>query len=109
MAAADASKEASNNFVKAHFRRYYEQTKPILPDRFGRREFGFMFWTPGIVSRHKGFGSIEDLRGYLSENVPAHAYYSSAYYDNPDAPTMEKKGWLGADLIFDLDADHLPN
>src|SRR5947208_15314231 len=22
---------------------------------------------------------------------------------------MEEKGWLGADLIFDLDADHLPN
>src|SRR5207247_8297966 len=30
------------------------------------------------------------------------------YYENPNAPTMEDKGWLGADLVFDLDADHLP-
>src|SRR5438876_2882762 len=108
MAAADASKEASNNFVKAHFRRYYEQTKPILPGRFGRREFGFMFWTAGIVQRHLGFSKEEELKSFLTSRTPAHAYYSSAYYEKPGAPTMEEKGWLGADLIFDLDADHLP-
>ncbi|MCD6480148.1 hypothetical protein J7L65_05120, partial [Candidatus Bathyarchaeota archaeon] len=33
-------------------------------------------------------------------------YYSSAYYENPEAE-MERKGWLGADLIFDIDADHI--
>src|SRR3989442_15439865 len=108
MAAADASKEATNNFLKAHFRRYYGQTKPILPDRFGRREFGFMFWTAGIVQRHLGFTREEELRSFLTTRVPAHAYYSSAYYETPNAATMEEKGWLGADLVFDLDADHLP-
>src|SRR2546427_9208705 len=108
MAAADASKEATNKFLKAHFRRYYEHTKPILPDRFGRREFGFMFWTAGIVQRHIGFSKEEELKAFLTSRIPAHAYYSSAYYDKPGAPTMEEKGWLGADLIFDLDADHLP-
>lgn len=109
MAVPDPAKEATANFLRAHFRRYYEKTKPTLPDRFGRREFGFMFWTPGIVQRHLGFSREEELRSFLAGRVPAHAYYSSAYYDNPDAPTMEEKGWLGADLIFDLDADHLPN
>src|SRR5437667_8049984 len=108
MAAADASKEASNNFVKAHFRRYYEQTKPILPDRFGRREFGFMFWTAGIVQRHLGFSREDELKSFLVSRVPAHVYYSSAYYEKPNASTMEEKGWLGADLVFDLDADHIP-
>ena len=108
MAAADASKEATNNFLKAHFRRYYGQTRPILPDRFGRREFGFMFWTAGIVQRHLGFTREEELRSFLTTRVPAHAYYSSAYYETPNAATMEAKGWLGADLVFDLDADHLP-
>ena len=68
-----------------------------------------MFWTPGIVQRHLGFSKEEELKAFLSSRVPTHAYYSSAYYDNPNAPTMEEKGWLGADLIFDLDADHLPN
>ena len=109
MAAPDPSREATTNFLKAHFRRYYDTTKPTLPDRFGRREFGFMFWTAGIVQRHLGFSREEDLRSFLSIRVPAHAYYSSAYYETPNAPTMEEKGWLGADLIFDLDADHLPN
>ncbi|HYT18227.1 MAG TPA: DNA primase small subunit PriS [Thermoplasmata archaeon] len=108
MAAPDPAKEATSAFVKAQFRRYYESTKPILPDRFAKREFGFMFWTPGIVQRHLGFSRPEELRSFLTDRVPAHAYYSSAYYEKPDAPTMEEKGWLGADLIFDLDADHLP-
>ncbi|MCI4371954.1 MAG: DNA primase small subunit PriS, partial [Thermoplasmata archaeon] len=109
MAAADPAKETTTNFVRAQFRRYYEKLKPTLPDRFGRREFGFMFWTPGIVQRHLGFAREEELKSFLAGRVPAHAYYSSAYYDNPNAGTMEEKGWLGADLIFDLDADHLPN
>lgn len=109
MAATDPAKEATTNFVRDAFRRYYADTKPILPDRFKRREFGFMFWVPGLVSRHKGFDTADEVRGYLADHVPAHAYYSSAYYENPGAPTMEAKGWLGADLIFDLDADHLPN
>ena len=108
MAVPDSAKEATTRFLRREFHRYYDTTKPILPDRFGRREFGFMFWTPGIVQRHLGFSKEEDLRSFLLDRVPAHAYYSSAYYEKPDAPTMEEKGWLGADLIFDLDADHLP-
>jgi len=39
--------------------------------------------------------------------VPQHAYFSTAYYEKPDAGTMADKGWCGADLIFDLDADHI--
>lgn len=108
MAAQDLGKEATQNFLRAQFRRYYETSRPTPPDRFGRREFGFMFWTPGIVQRHLGFQKEEELRAFLLGRVPAHAYYSSAYYEKPDAPTMEEKGWLGADLIFDLDADHIP-
>jgi len=108
MATLDPAKEATTTFLRAQFHRYYESTKPVLPDRFGRREFGFMFWTAGIVQRHLGFGKEDELRDFLASRVPAHAYYSSAYYETPNAPTMEEKGWLGADLIFDLDADHLP-
>ena len=109
MVVPDPAKEASTRFLREQFRRYYESTKPTLPDRFGRREFGFMFWTAGIVQRHLGFSREEELRSFLTTRAPAHAYYSSAYYETPNAATMEEKGWLGADLIFDLDADHLPN
>ena len=108
MAEPDASKEATAEFLRGHFRRYYRETRPRMPDRFGRREFGFMFFNVGMVQRHRGFPKEEDLRDFLVSRVPAHAYYSSAYYEKPDAPTMEEKGWLGADLVFDLDADHIP-
>jgi len=38
-----------------------------------------------------------------------HSYCSTAYYKDPALTPMPKKqeGWLGADLIFDIDADHL--
>ncbi|MGQ9507193.1 MAG: DNA primase small subunit domain-containing protein [Candidatus Bathycorpusculaceae bacterium] len=42
----------------------------------------------------------------MGDFIPKDAYFSCAYYENPEAE-MEKKGWLGADLIFDIDADHL--
>jgi len=109
MAVPDPAKEATTKFLRGQFNRYYNGTRPSLPDRFGRREFGFMFWTPGIVQRHLGFTKEEELHSFLASRVPTHVYYSSAYYEYPGAPTMEEKGWLGADLIFDLDADHLAN
>jgi DNA primase small subunit len=57
--------------------------------------------------RHKGFKNAEDLRTQLKTVVPSDVYYSSAYYEKPEEE-MEAKGWLGADLIFDIDADHIP-
>jgi DNA primase small subunit len=59
------------------------------------------------MMRHKGFASISDLKLLLSETVPSDVYHSCAYYENPESE-MDKKGWLGADLVFDIDADHIP-
>jgi len=56
--------------------------------------------------RHKSFKEINQLRNFIKLTVPSDVYYSSAYYESPNAP-MDKKNWLGADLIFDIDADHL--
>ena len=94
-------------WLRERFRRYYRDAKIELPPRFARREYGFMFWEPGMMQRHQSFKSGEGLREFLVSRTPMHAYYSSAYYETPGAPTMEEKGWLGADLIFDLDADHI--
>ena len=57
--------------------------------------------------RHKSFKNEEELTSFLRDSVPRDAYLSCAYYEDPSAE-MEKKGWLGADLIFDIDADHIP-
>jgi DNA primase small subunit len=100
--------ERTVDWVKLRFRRHYESRPTLAPDRLARRELGFMFWGPGLMQRHLSFSTVADLRGFLVKRVPAHVYNSSAYYERPDAPTMEEKGWLGADLIFDLDADHIP-
>lgn len=43
----------------------------------------------------------------MRDSVPRDAYFSCAYYEEPEAE-MDKKDWLGADLIFDIDADHIP-
>src|SRR5881628_4137548 len=100
--------EATIAWIRDRFRRHYEAAEIGLPPRFARREFGFMFWEAGMMQRHQSFKSGEGLRDFLARRTPMHVYYSSAYYETPGAPTMEEKGWLGADLVFDLDADHLP-
>lgn len=78
-----------------------------MPDRFTKREFGFFFFDKDMVQRHQGFSDAGELSKFLISNVPSHSYYSTAYYRYPARPTMEDKEWLGAELIFDLDADHL--
>ncbi len=100
--------QATLRYLKAKFKQHYRQEPVELPPRFGRREWGFIFFEGGYVQRHLGFGSEADLNGFLSSRVPAHVYHSAAYYETPGAPTMAEKGWMGADLIFDLDADHIP-
>lgn len=57
--------------------------------------------------RHKGFKEAEVFQGFLKSLSPSDVYYSSAYYESPEEK-MSSKGWLGADLVFDIDADHIP-
>jgi len=71
-----------------------------------KREFGFLSFE-GQMLRHKSFQSVDELKHFLKNFVPKDAYFSCAYYENPEAE-MEMKCWLGADLIFDIDADHIP-
>lgn len=59
--------------------------------------------------RHLAFERPEELHRFVAQEAPRHLYHSTAYFGRPDAPTMNEKEWLGADLVFDLDADHLRN
>ena len=99
--------DSNARFLLKSFRKYYRANTPILPDRFTRREFGFMFFDKTYVQRHVSFPNPEELHRFMLGQVPSHSYYSTSYYRKPDAPTMDEKEWLGAELIFDLDADHL--
>ena len=95
-------------FLKNRFREYYETEEFELPDRFGRREFAFVFFGGKGMMRHIAFDRKINFKNFLIEKNPAHTYYSTAYYQFPWASTMQEKKWMGAELIFDLDSDHLP-
>ena len=95
------------SFLKSCFAEYYSNHRVIPPERFDRREYAFMPFGAKLMKRHISFKRRKDLQSFIAKMVPAHIYYSSAFYRYPDAPTMEEKGWMGAELIFDLDMDHL--
>jgi DNA primase small subunit len=96
-------------FLKRNFSEYYAKSELVVPERFGRREWGFFFFQGSGMQRHIAFNRLEELREFLTTRTPRHVYYSSAYYQNPELQPMPQKteGWLGADLIFDLDDEHL--
>jgi DNA primase small subunit len=94
--------------VQEKFREYYSSRyssdQNLLSAK--EREFGFAAFE-GWMLRHKSFRDENELTSFLIDSVPRDAYVSCAYYEDPTAE-MEKKGWKGADLVFDIDADHIP-
>jgi len=102
-------KVETKTFIKGKFTEYYKKYASTVPPptSIEKREFGFLFEQEKIMLRHKGFRNVDDLREFLKKRVPSDVYYSGAYYEKPEEE-MEEKVWLGADLIFDIDADHIP-
>ncbi|MEZ5335968.1 MAG: DNA primase catalytic subunit PriS [Methanolobus sp.] len=103
--------ESTRRFLVSAFQNYYSTADIRLPPEFTSREWGFIEFTSGqdtFMKRHRAFGSEGELHDYLTGIAPAHAYYSVAYYEYPGAPKMKEKNWQKADLIFDIDSDHLP-
>ena len=98
----------TKDYLKDKFQEYYQNAEITLPPRFTSREWGFLSWKGGIMNRHVNFRTVKEVKAYLARIAPAHCYHSVAYYKDPSKNTMIDKEWLGADLIFDLDADHLP-
>jgi len=100
---------SSRDFVYESFYAFYSSPYTVIPSpvSFAQRELGFLLLKERIMLRHKVFARIKDLKLFLSETVPSDVYRSCAYYENP-AAEMDKKVWLGADLVFDIDADHIP-
>ncbi len=101
-------KPLSTDMVRKVFLDFYttESSTITLPVEFEKREFGFLLSSEGKMYRHKRFSSQQEFEVFLGKTAFSDAYYSSAYYEDPEAE-MNKKGWLGADLIFDIDADHI--
>ncbi len=96
------------NIIREKFHQYYQtySKKVQPPSAIRQREFGFILLDKKIMLRHKSFGDDEVLRSFLTSTIPSDAYYSAAHYGHPES-SMDEKEWLGADLVFDIDADHI--
>ncbi len=101
---------ATREYIRQKFEGYYSHAPVFVPPSLLQREWGFISFdeTSKIpMRRHMAFQSREELASYVRVTVPRHMFFSTAYYEFPSAPTMNDKIWAGADLIFDLDADHI--
>ena len=101
----------TREYLSGRFGDYYRSATLSLPPETERREWGHIPFTGGegtTMIRHQSLLDLGDVADFLARTGPRHAYFSAAAYDDPGAGTMSEKGWGGADLVFDLDADHLP-
>jgi len=88
---------------------YYMTADLYEPPMFQNREFAII--KDGRMWRHLAFENLDKLRGFLIAHQPKHVYFSTAKYKDPGNQDMiiKRQGWLGSDLIFDIDNDHLAN
>ncbi|MDB9235275.1 DNA primase small subunit PriS [Halorubrum ezzemoulense] len=103
--------DRTREYLRGRFGDYYRSVSLSLPPDSNLREWGHIPWTPGsgtTMVRHQSLYDLGDVDTFFADNAPRHAYFSAARYDDPGATTMGQKGWRNADLVFDLDADHLP-
>ena len=103
--------DRTREYLSGRFGDYYRSVSVTPPPDANLREWGHIPWTPGTgttMVRHQSSFDLGDLDTFFADNAPRHAYFSAARYDDPGASTMGRKGWRSADLVFDLDADHLP-
>ncbi len=104
--------ERTRAYLRGRFRDHYRRTEITPPPEANEREWGFIPWTdsPGTTMvRHRSLLDLGDLESFLQRKRPRHVYFSAGRYDDPGASSMEAKGWRSSDLVFDLDADHLPS
>ncbi len=95
------------SLVKSLFKEYYSKSDDYMPEGIDKREFGFGDFEKKIAVRHLAFKDSKEFKSYVVSNSPPFISSSTAEYERPAARPMEAKGWLGGELIFDLDASDL--
>ncbi|WP_340101154.1 DNA primase small subunit PriS [Salinibaculum salinum] len=103
--------EQTLRYLRGRFGDHYRRSEITPPPDANEREWGYVPWTDGpgeTYVRHKSLLDLGEISDFLSRERPRHVYFSAGRYENPSASTMSGKNWRSSDLIFDLDADHLP-
>jgi len=101
-------KEKELDFFKEKFKEYYRNASLELPQDISLREIALQPFDADYYVRHLSFDSPTQLISYITVNIPRHLYYSSAKYSFPGNNNMSEKGWIGSDLVFDIDANEIP-
>jgi len=96
------------SFLRTTYREYYFKHNGSIefPGQVPSREFGYIPFGGSMV-RHLSFKSPGEAVAEILRQSPSSVYCSNARYTSPTFP-MEEKGWLGAELIFDIDATDIP-
>lgn len=101
-----------NDATKAWLRQAYKEfyfkgaDNIEFPDQVQSREFGYIPFGGGMV-RHLSFRNHGEALAEILKQSPSSVYCSNARYEFPARP-IDEKGWLGAELIFDIDATDIP-
>ncbi|HEU16980.1 MAG TPA: hypothetical protein ENO38_04855 [Nitrososphaeria archaeon] len=95
-------------FLRTSYREYYYRAASSMwiPRRLEAREVGFLTFDGGH-RRHLRFSSPGELIAEILREIPWGVFYSVSLYEDPGNPEMERKGWVGADLVFDIDVKDL--
>ncbi|AIF69540.1 DNA primase [Palaeococcus pacificus DY20341] len=99
-------REVSKKERRLYYSKEWNATKlpKFLVEHLENREFGFDHTGDGPSDRKNVFHDIRDLEDYVKTTAPYAMFSSVALYEDPAG--ME--GWLGAELVFDIDAKDLP-
>ncbi len=100
--------DGTKAWLKNAYREYYFRGGERIgfPDEVESREFGYIPFGGGMV-RHLSFKSKGEALAEILKQSPSSVYCSNARYESPTRP-IDEKGWLGAELIFDIDATDIP-
>lgn len=101
--------DGTKAWLRSAYREYYFRRgadRIEFPDDLPSREFGYISFGGGMV-RHLSFRSGGEALAEILKQSPSSVYCSNARYESPTRP-IEEKGWLGAELIFDIDATDIP-
>lgn len=96
-----------NEFIYRKFREYYYRNIETItgPPQIESREIGYLTFSNAMV-RHLSVRDVGELRSLILRVIPRGIFASVAYYSHPALP-IQDKGFLGADLFLDIDADML--
>jgi len=94
-------------FLYRSFREYYYSNIEKIqgPLHIESREIGYIPFE-GTMIRHISVRDLGELRGLILHVIPRGIFTSVAYYTHPSLP-IDEKGFTGADLFIDIDADML--